>query len=111
MRCILLAVVVALAALALTPAPAHAAGCQKLVVYAASWCPACDRMRADLNAHSVVFTEHFVDKSPIRDREFRRRVAAAGVRLAYPRLEVGGQMLPRNYGAQTLIDRFGVCRR
>ncbi len=103
----------ALAALAvLTPAPAGAAGgCQKLVVYAASWCPACDRMRADLNAHRVVFTEHLVDKSPIRDREFRRKAQAAGVRLAYPRLEVGGTMLPRNYGAQTLIDRYGVCRR
>ncbi|MBL3677156.1 MAG: hypothetical protein JKP92_06620 [Alphaproteobacteria bacterium] len=37
--------------------------------------------------------------------------AVACVRLAYPTLEVGGKMLPKNYRAQPLIDHFNVCHR
>ncbi|HBH26287.1 MAG TPA: hypothetical protein DDX54_02660 [Rhodospirillaceae bacterium] len=93
-----------------TPARA-AGGCQSLVVYAATWCPACDRKRADLNAHNVIFTEHFVDKNAAKDREFRRKATAARRRIAYPTLEVGGEILPHNYRAADLITHFNVCHR
>lgn len=85
--------------------------CASLVVYAASWCPACDRNRADLKANNVIFTEYFVDKDSSRDRLFRKKAAAAAVRIAYPTLEIDGVLQPRGYYAQDLITHFNVCHK
>ncbi len=96
--------------LLLAPPSAEAAGqCAKLVVYSATWCPACTRMREDLNKTGVSFQELFVDKDKAADNMLAARSRIAGRKISYPTLEINSKVLPRNYYAKDLVSHFNVC--
>ncbi len=96
------------------PAPKRVAvkrssGCDSLVMYSATWCGACKAMRADFKREGIYFTEYFVNQNHEMNKVFERKARAANIRIAYPTLEINGDLLPRNYYANDLKNIYNLC--
>ena len=53
-----------------------------VVVYSASWCGFCKKVKSFLKQRRVPFTERDVEKDPGADAELQRKARAAGVRVS-----------------------------
>ncbi len=85
-------------------------GCDRLVMYSASWCGACKLKREQLNQKNILFKEHFVDRDPNMNARFERKANQAGISIAYPRLEVNG-ILMENYPVAYLQKTYDLCMK
>ncbi len=94
-----------------SPIAGKKSGCDKLVMYSTTWCPACKLKRRELNQAKIAFKEHFVDKDPAMNRIFERKVRAINMRVGYPTLEINGKILRKNYSVQYLMQEYNLCKK
>ena len=84
--------------------------CGRLVMYSASWCGACKRARRDLRENGIRFREYFVDRDANMNARFELKAKEAGVTIAYPRFEVNGTLLAKNFTAQYMDEKYNLCK-
>ncbi|MDX1630774.1 MAG: glutaredoxin domain-containing protein [Thermoanaerobaculia bacterium] len=71
----------------------------RVVLYATSWCPWCEKSRRLLAALGVSYTEKDIEKQPGAAAEMRRKV---GGETGVPVLDIGGTLV-RGYDRETII--------
>ncbi len=76
-----------------------------VIMYSLTTCGYCNMKRAELKAHGIPFTEHFIDKDGARQRELFEKLMKAGYTgrgVGTPTFEVNGTMLPNNPSLATI---------
>ncbi len=56
-------------------------GSEKIIIYSASWCPYCKKLKETLNKNGISYTEYDIEKSIIAQFEFRS-LGGSGVPLS-----------------------------
>ena len=66
----------------------------RVVMYATSWCPVCEKARKFLTSQRIPHVEKDVEKDPGAAAELQRKLAAAGQQAGgVPVFDVGGRLL------------------
>ena len=76
-----------------------------IIMYSLTTCGYCNMKRAELKANGIPFTEHFIDKDKVAQRELFEKLLKSGYTgrgIGTPTFEVNGTMLPNNPSLATI---------
>lgn len=85
------------------------AQCVKLVLYTATWCPACKMAKSRLNKDRISYREYAVDIDPQSNAIFEAKAKQQKFQIAYPTYEVNGRLL-RYVSSSDAVSKYNICK-